>query len=90
MSYRCVNAFVFADKMYANGCVIADDDAILRTHTDHFARVDETVAAAAAVEQAVAEPGGLRSVTPPKKKLPPPAKRAVQVSGTDKPEGGDE
>lgn len=71
MSFRCINAFMFADNVYPNGLEVADDAAILRTHAGHFAQVDQPTLTRS-VEQAVAEPGGMRAVSKPKKALPKP------------------
>jgi hypothetical protein len=73
MTYRCINAFAFGDGVYGNGYQAEDDDPILRTHADHFAKVEEPHLARA-VEQAVATPGGLRSTSTAKKA---PAKKAA-------------
>jgi hypothetical protein len=62
VSFRCINAFMFGDNVYPNGYEAADDDPILRTHGDHFAEVDHSTLSRA-VEQAVAEPGGMRAVS---------------------------
>ena len=73
MSYRCINAFAFDGVVYPNGFQAEDGDPILKSHGEHFAEVDESgPLTARAVEQAVAEPGGLRAA--PKKKAP--AKKA--------------
>lgn len=71
MSHRCIDAFVFDERVYPNGIQVDDSDPILKTHAGHFAEVDES-GVSRAVEQAVAEPGGLRSA--PKKA---PAKKAA-------------
>lgn len=82
MSHRCINAFAFEDKVFGNGIVVADDDPILTSHGDHFAEVDE-IGAARAVEQAVAEPGGLRAA--PRKKAP--AKKAAPAKAVNEEKG---
>lgn len=78
MSHRCIDAFVFDDRVYPNGIQVDDSDPILKTHAGHFAEVDES-GPARAVEQAVAEPGGLRSA--PKKA----AKKAPAKATSTKP-----
>jgi hypothetical protein len=62
---------MFADNVYPNGLEVADDAAILRSHADHFAQVEQPVLGRA-VEQAVAEPGGMRAVSKAKKASPKP------------------
>lgn len=79
MSHRCIDAFVFDDRVYPNGIQVDDSDPILKTHAGHFAEVDES-GPARAVEQAVAEPGGLRSA--PKKAA---AKKAPAKATSAKP-----
>lgn len=61
MSFRCTNAFLFADKLYPGGVLIADDDPILQTHAGHFAEVTYP---AAGVETATAAPGEKREAQP--------------------------
>lgn len=81
MSFRCINAFAFGDHMYSNGYEAADDDPILRTHRDHFAEVE--ISPTRSVEQAVAEPGGMRAVTkkkPPQKAAPKPGPKPADDS----------
>lgn len=78
MSFRCINAFAFQGQVYGNGLQVEDDAAILKTHRDHFAEVEQNFTARA-VEQAEAKPEGLRVVAKPevkpeaKKAVPPPA-----------------
>lgn len=79
MSHRCIDAFVFDDRVYPNGIQVDDSDPILKTHAGHFAEVDES-GPTRAVEQAVAEPGGLRSA--PKKAA---AKKAPAKATSAKP-----
>lgn len=79
MSFRCINAFVFGDVVYPNGFQAEDNDPILKTHGDHFAEVDQSVANRM-VEQAEATPGGLRAKTPAKKA---PAKKAAPKLADD-------
>lgn len=79
MSHRCIDAFVFDDRVYPNGIQVDDSDPILKTHAGHFAEVDES-GPARAVEQAVAEPGDLRSA--PKKAA---AKKAPAKATSAKP-----
>lgn len=74
MSYRCINAFAYGDAVFGNGFQVEDGDAILKTHADHFAAVDESFVGRA-VEQAEATPGGLRTASPKKKAAP--AKKAA-------------
>jgi len=70
MSYRCVEPFATAaGDVYGGGCVVSDDDPILRSHSGHFARVSEPVQR---TETATAAPGEHRSA--PKKA---PAKKAA-------------
>jgi hypothetical protein len=90
MSFRCINAFSFGDTVYANGYEAADGDPILKTHADHFAEVDNSPFVGRAVEQAVAEPGGLRAVS--KKKAPAKAapKPAAHKTADDSPAESDE
>jgi hypothetical protein len=75
VSFRCINAFMFATSVYPNGLEVADDAAILRTHADHFAQVEQPTLGRS-VEQAVAEPGGMRAVSKPKKALPKPGPKS--------------
>jgi hypothetical protein len=74
MSFRCINAFAFQNQVYGNGLQVEDDAAILKTHRDHFAQVEQNFTARA-VEQAEAKPEGLRATTKPAAK--PEAKKAV-------------
>lgn len=84
MSQRCINAFAFDDKIYGNGVVVGDDDSILKTHADHFAEVDESgPSQARAVEQAVAEPGGMRSTSKKKAPAKKAAPKAPEPKGDD-------
>lgn len=59
MSYRCINAFDYANRIYPGGAQIEDDDPILATHAAHFAKV-VTVPSFAATETASASPGEVR------------------------------
>lgn len=81
MSFRCIDAFVFDDRVYPNGVQVADNDPILKTHSGHFAEVDES-APFRAVEQAVAEPGGLRAA-PARKTAPAKAARSKSATSED-------
>ena len=54
MTYRCINAFIFADQVFPGGMKVDDDHPILKTHAANFARVDEPPVA---VETASASPG---------------------------------
>lgn len=83
MSHRCIDAFVFNERVYPNGIQIGDDDPILKTHADHFAEVDESTGFRA-VEQAVAGPGGLRHAD---KKAP--AKKAAPTKAAPKADSKD-
>lgn len=62
MSYRCTNAFIFADRVFPGGMEVDDDHPILKTHAANFARVGEHVSA---VEAASATPGVPRLVPSP-------------------------
>lgn len=46
MSFRCVSAFIYADKVYSGGTLVADSDPILKTHGDYFKRIEESVSPA--------------------------------------------
>lgn len=81
MSFRCINAFVFGEKVFPNGYEAGDDDPILKSHRDHFAEV-QAGSVGLAIEQATATPGGLRA-TPAKKATPKAAKPAGSKSETD-------
>lgn len=82
MSYRCISAFEFANRIYSGGAQVGDDDPILKTHGVYFARVEEVVAP---TETATAVPGEKRDVPhkAPAKKAPPKA----PVHKSDNPEG---
>lgn len=62
MSYRCVSAFEFDNRMYPYGARVDDGDPILATHRGYFAQVGEPVGAADAVETATTGPGEIRTV----------------------------
>lgn len=82
MSFRCINAFVFNDVVYPNGFQAEDNDPILKTHSEHFAEVEQGLANRA-VEQAEATPGGLRASSkkqPAKKAAPKPAEAKSEPS----------
>ncbi len=87
MSYRCISAFEFANRIYSGGAQVSDDDPILKTHGVYFAQVTETPVVA--TEIATAGPGEKRDVPHkvPAKKAPgrPPAYKPEPES--DKPEG---
>lgn len=70
MSYRCTNAFIFANQVFPGGLQVDDNHPILKTHSANFAKVDEPPSAK--TETASAAPGEVRSVA---KKAP--AKKAV-------------
>jgi len=59
VSFRCVNAFAYQEKVYGNAAVVEDNDPILATHASHFVRVEEPVRA---VETASAAPAEVRVV----------------------------
>lgn len=84
MSHRCIDAFAFDDRVYPNGIQVDDNDPILKTHAAHFAEVDES-GVSRAVEQAVAEPGGLRPAPKraPAKKAPAKAAAPKTTSPED-------
>lgn len=42
MAHRCVNAFVFGEKVYPGGLLVEDSDPILGSHGSHFAKVNDT------------------------------------------------
>ena len=65
MTFRCINAFAFGGEVYPNGFEADAGDPILKSHGAHFVEVERGVGRA--VEQAVAEPGGLRASSAPKK-----------------------
>lgn len=81
MSYRCIDGFVTPDQVYPGGLQVADDHPILKTHSAHFAKVDEPPAAR--TETASAAPGEARATTAPAKKAP--AKKAT--AKFDEPKG---
>lgn len=86
MSFRCTNAFVFEDRVYPGGSQVGDDDPILKSHGDNFAKVDES--AIRATETTTAVPAEQRIVEPvgavePKKA---PAKKATAKAATKNPE----
>lgn len=62
-TFRCINAFNFGDRMYPGGFQVEEGDPILKTHGDHFARVESPVT----VEATTAAPGERRELTPPRK-----------------------
>lgn len=69
MSYRCINAFAFGDKIYPGGLQVDDTDPILVSHVAHFARVGE--APASSTEVASAAPEEKREARPaPAKQVP--------------------
>lgn len=67
MSYRCINAFMYADRVYPGGIQVSDGDPILKTHAAHFARVE---VAAPFTETATATPGETRTTVAPKQEPP--------------------
>jgi hypothetical protein len=78
VTYRCVNAFDYDNKVYPGGVLVADDHSILDTHAQHFAKVDELTRG---VETASAAPGEQRAV-PPAKKAHPASKAAAKTPPT--------
>lgn len=44
MAFRCINAFVFGDRIVAGGALVDDGDPILSTHLKHFAEVQSAPA----------------------------------------------
>lgn len=73
MSHRCINAFEFGGVIYPGGLQVEDDDPILASHADCFAKVE--VPPAQRTEVASAAPKETRA---PAKKLP--AKKAAPTS----------
>lgn len=91
MSYRCINAFEFANTIYPGGFQVSDGHPILATHLAHFAKVDEP---AAPTETASAAPGEFREVIEPgafKEELRPrrgrPKKTTAELAEPNEPEG---
>lgn len=66
MTYRCTNAFEYANRIYPGGVQIEDDDPILASHSGHFAKV-QTAPSFVAAETASAAPGEVRAVTEPER-----------------------
>jgi len=64
VSYRCVSAFEFDNRMYPYGARVDDGDPILATHLDYFAQVGQSVGAVDVVETATAGPGEMRAAVP--------------------------
>ncbi|WP_099024324.1 hypothetical protein [Mycolicibacterium palauense] len=60
MSHRCTNAFLYDGKVYAGGRQVADDDPILLTHSNHFAKVQDQ---RGGNETASQNPGEVRTPT---------------------------
>jgi hypothetical protein len=79
VSHRCINAFEYANRIYPGGCEVADDDPILSSHREHFAKVDP-VPSFVATETASATPGEKRAVEPEPKKAPPPKAPAKKAA----------
>lgn len=65
MSHRCINAFQYGSLCYPGGFLVEDGDPILASHSAHFAKVDEPLAA---VETASAAPSTPRIIEEPKPK----------------------
>lgn len=82
MSYRCTDAFIFADQVFPGGTLVDDNHPILKTHSANFAKVDEPPAAK--TETASAAPGQARAVNAPAKKAP--TKKAA-LKTDDEPKG---
>lgn len=81
MSYRCINAFSFEERVVAGGAEVPDDDPILSTHADHFVKVAEPFVG---VETTVAAPGEPRHVeiSDAPKKASPAKKVAARKTTT--------
>lgn len=75
---RCINAFLYQDRIIAGGQEVDGDDPILETHGAHFA--DPVRRGATVFEAATAAPGELRNLTPAVKRGPGrPRKEAPKV-----------
>lgn len=82
MSYRCTNAFIFADQVFPGGMEVDDNHPILKTHAASFVRVGEP---ARATETASAPPGVPRAVpTPPESLAPEPVQELPKKRGRPK------
>lgn len=42
MSHRCINAFLYDNRIYPGGLQVEDDNPILETHAAHFAKVEDS------------------------------------------------
>ncbi|HQE16656.1 MAG TPA: hypothetical protein PLD01_16515 [Mycobacterium sp.] len=83
MSYRCIDAFIYADQVFSGGQQVDDDHPILRTHRANFAKVNE--AGPSVTETASAAPGEVRipvKKVPAKKVAPKPV-----TTDSDEPKG---
>ena len=84
MSYRCANAFIFADRVYPGGFQVEDGDPILMSHSQFFVKVD--VPPAARTEVAAAAPGDARGKFSPvdsKSAGKGPAKKVADVTSLE-------
>lgn len=86
MSFRCINAFSYEDRMYPGGMLVDDDAPILDTHRAHFAHVDvpATPGAETASTDQPRQPAK-KPATPPKKSTP-----AKKAAGTPTAAGNDD
>ena len=85
MSFRCTNAFIFADQVFPGGVEVDDDHPILKTHAANFARVGEPPRA---TETASAAPGVPRFVPPPPSPAPEPVQELPKKRGRPKKQVG--
>ena len=76
MTYRCTNAFIFADQVFPGGVEVDDDHPILKTHAANFARVGEPPRA---TETASAAPGAPRLVPPPAPVTEPASEAVLEL-----------
>ncbi|WP_280371156.1 hypothetical protein [Nocardia wallacei] len=64
MTFRCINAFAYGDRIVAGGVEVADDDPILASHAAHFVEVGQPAPAMRpSVEATTAAPGERRSLS---------------------------